>query len=251
MLLTYGDHRDKVCAYMTRDPGVFVTPGGRDLVLAATNDARHWAVQMVNFEYCRAIASLTLALNAATPLSSAVYWGTTTPISINFVEQPYIVAAGAVSIYSGIPIKWYTRSKDAFFSYLDRQATPPLVPIGTPLIPVDPTLQAPMLELALFQVGPNVYPSAAFVQQFPGVNTTQIGLDVYDFLPDYVNANDTDFFLTFCSNWLMYRTIYQLNMFLKEDQRVGLSAKVLDDAWTGVQAWNNRIEQQKSDSFLD
>lgn len=227
------------------------TAGGKDLVLQATNDARHWACRMVNFEYCRAIGSLTLSLSAATPLSNVKYWGTTTTLNVNWVERAYVLATNPSNMYQGIPIKWYTRHKDAFFAYLDRGAIPPLVAIGSPLSPVDPTLTSPLLELSLFQVGFNVYPSAAFAQQFPSTPSVTIGLDVYDFLPDYVSPSDSDFFLIYCRDWLMWRTIVQLNMYLKEDQRVGISKAVLDESWLSVQAWNNRIEQQKDDVDLD
>lgn len=65
-------------------------------------------------------------------------------------------------------------------------------------------------------------------------------------------AAETDFLLDSCFDWLMYRTIWELNYFLKEDERVQLSTDLIRDAWEALKAWNeNLISQSVDDVDLD
>lgn len=61
-------------------------------------------------------------------------------------------------------------------------------------------------------------------------NAFQIGLSAQE-----------DFFLTDCIDWMLYKTVQELNLFLKEDQRVALSNKFMDDCWETVKSWNTKL----------
>lgn len=56
---------------------------------------------------------------------------------------------------------------------------------------------------------------------------------------------ESDFLLDFCSDWLMYAAIEQLNFFLKEDERVTLSERLVSRAWNGVLSWNDNLIRQE------
>jgi hypothetical protein len=56
-----------------------------------------------------------------------------------------------------------------------------------------------------------------------------------------VLGTESDFLLVNCFDWLMYRCIYELNFFLKEDERVILSDKLMNEAWLALVEWNNQL----------
>lgn len=60
-----------------------------------------------------------------------------------------------------------------------------------------------------------------------------------------------DFFLVECVDWMMYRCIQELNMFLKEDQRVIISNQMMKEAWDTVVSWNTRLSQSSDDMDLE
>lgn len=63
---------------------------------------------------------------------------------------------------------------------------------------------------------------------------------------------ETDFLIDNCFDWLMYRSAYELNFYLKEDERVTLAARIVDDAWSGLLSWNaNMVTQGVDDNSLD
>lgn len=71
-------------------------------------------------------------------------------------------------------------------------------------------------------------------------NSYKIGLGVQE-----------DFFLKDCIDWMMYKTIQELNMFLKEDQRVQISSAMMKDAWETVVNWNSRLTNTQDELSLD
>lgn len=67
-----------------------------------------------------------------------------------------------------------------------------------------------------------------------------------------LTASETDFLIDNCFDWLMYRSIWELNFFLKEDERVQLSTDLIRDAWDALTSWNeNLISQSVDDPDLD
>lgn len=57
----------------------------------------------------------------------------------------------------------------------------------------------------------------------------------------YVDGAQTNFLLDYCFDYMMFRTIYELNFYLKEDSRVELSDKLMESIWDNVQKWNYTI----------
>lgn len=65
-------------------------------------------------------------------------------------------------------------------------------------------------------------------------------------------ANETDFLLTNCFDWLMYASVEELNCYLKEDERIKLDADLVKRSWEGVVRWNdNYIRQEVEDTDMD
>jgi hypothetical protein len=57
-------------------------------------------------------------------------------------------------------------------------------------------------------------------------------------LPRLTNDLDTNFLFTYGFDFLMYRSIVELNFFIKEDERFQVSAKLLEDAWGSLMQWD-------------
>jgi hypothetical protein len=67
-----------------------------------------------------------------------------------------------------------------------------------------------------------------------------------------LTADEEDFLLESCFDWLMYRAIWELNFYVKEDERVQLSQTLITDAWNAMRSWNeNLISQSTDDVDLD
>jgi hypothetical protein len=76
-------------------------------------------------------------------------------------------------------------------------------------------------------------------------------MDVVRWLNDYVSANDTDFLLEHCADYMLLETLRFLQYFLKEDIRVNVSDNQLAAAWQGVIAWDANLVLTGEDMNLD
>lgn len=88
-----------------------------------------------------------------------------------------------------------------------------------------------------------------------GVTATVLTLTVPGLFPaggetySVSSGVDTDFFLDNCTDWMLYRSIQELNLFLKEDQRVVISAGMMKDAWDSVMDWDSTLSASSKDTF--
>lgn len=57
----------------------------------------------------------------------------------------------------------------------------------------------------------------------------------------YLQGSQTNFLIEHCFDFLMYRSIVELNFFLKEDERVVISDAMLEKTWQNVVAWNETV----------
>lgn len=78
-------------------------------------------------------------------------------------------------------------------------------------------------------------------------SATQLGLNADIFISgnafsvQTVPLTQTNFLLDYAFDYMMFRSIYELNFFLKEDQRVKISKDALNEIWTNVLSWNATI----------
>jgi hypothetical protein len=86
--------------------------------------------------------------------------------------------------------------------------------------------------------------------------TATVALDIVRWLPPYaelvaleqpVGTVATDFLMDYCTDWLLYRSIIELNYFLKEDQRVAISRGTMEMVWQSVIDWDNSLVASKAD----
>jgi len=62
---------------------------------------------------------------------------------------------------------------------------------------------------------------------------------------------DHDFLLDYGQDFLVYRSIAELNYFLKEDERVVISAQIVQDSWDSLVKWNDDIIGNTAEIDLD
>lgn len=68
---------------------------------------------------------------------------------------------------------------------------------------------------------------------------------------DLVDGNTDDFFLEYGTTWLLYQTIQNLNLYLKEDSRVQIADAVVQRAWVDFCAWDGSTEVNASSINLN
>jgi hypothetical protein len=67
-----------------------------------------------------------------------------------------------------------------------------------------------------------------------------------------LTADESDFLLDVAFDWMLYRSIWELNFFVKEDERTQLSSVLIADAWNALRSYNeNLISQSVDDVDLD
>jgi len=83
-------------------------------------------------------------------------------------------------------------------------------------------------------------------------STIQLGLsgDIFDAGENYsINIpSENDFLLDNCFDWLMYRAMWELNFFLKEDERVSLDRDLINESWEAVKSWNENLINLATDN---
>lgn len=246
MAKTSGQLKLAVAAFLQRKTLDFqrTEDGGTtiwDVLLQAMNNARLFAERQIDFEYSKVAVLLPniSVLNGGSLDNAVLFSDKTTPVRVKKILSPFLpidTASTQFPVDLMTKKSWNERTKRRFegarptdtsdFAFIT-DAPFALVQFGKQIMVVPPDSTA-------FRVDP----FSAFA-------------DVVQWLPDYVDGTETDFLLDFCFDWLMYRTIQELNFYQKEDERVTLSDKVVATAWNAVIQWNNELTQSMADDLSD
>lgn len=239
-----------VAGYTKLAPENFVRKCGADtidLLLQSCNNARLYAERMIDFEYSRAQAYLVIAsLVDGADLDDAITWETRSEdeddqvsIKIKKITTPWI----SNNTSDLTPVK--LSSKRAWNKRITRRSS-----YIADNRAVELTEQS-VTDVYLVQNGRTVFVSPASTNVFTSGSVT-MALDVIKWLDSYVDGNETDFLLEFCFDWMIWRAIYELNQYLKEDERVPVNEKLMLEAWDSVVKWNNElVESISDDNTLD
>ena len=226
-----------VAGFLQRDPAVFLRSPDTDLLLNACNNARLYAERRVDFELAVTQVHIPgMTLNEGGSLLSAVLASDdTTPVAIKKIRTPYIPLHHPGHYF---PVcltskkKWDDRIKvrwegahphdRADFAYL-----------------TDSPFEVVQSGNSVFIAPPNA--------RMYNAGTLTIAADVIAWLPRYVDGTEEDFLLDFCFDWLTYRAVQELNFYLKEDERVQISASFVKEAWDALVIWNNELQASAVD----
>lgn len=236
-----------VCGFMKRKPEDFVRPAGADtvdLLLQACNNARLYAERMVDFELSTEQAYLNMPdIMEGASLEDCITYDTReedeedqVAVRVKKIVTPFVTN----NTTDLIPVKLV--SKKWWNEKVKRRVQ--MVNDRTPPLQTDDVLTTS--EILLVQQGNTVFLYPASTNTFTN-GAAQLALDVIAWLPPYIEGSEEDFLLEFAFDWMMYRAIYELNYFLKEDERVAISDKLMNDSWMALVKWNDELVASTSE----
>jgi hypothetical protein len=205
--MTFTQFSALVAGYMGRDESTFVR-GGQNVIMQAVNNALLMAQKKRQFEVQKAL------VYGAVPVTGLALSG-------------FLGAKGG----SAVSVKSFL----GFYAYADdaQDKCGESVPF------------APIHEVQRFQTRhlgatrPFVYLRGDKVFVYPRVAETQeLMAEVVLWMAPVTSGSDTNVFLTHHVDWLLLAVVQELNFFLKEDQRVVISAQAMVERWRGVEDWD-------------
>lgn len=227
-----------VASFMQRDPAVFsrtVSSLTIDLLLQAANNARLYAERRIDFELSKVDVDIpAVDINNGGNLANAVLHGTATAVAVKKIITPYLPMADGTQY----PVDLWDRKKwdDRVKARYEKQR------------PTDPSMLVRLTTapFVVIQTGNTVFVAPNDASQF----TTSFTLycNVVRWLPAYTAGTETDFLLDNCFDWMLFYCISQLNFYLKEDERVMISDKMLNDTWDSMVKWNNELIMSSVDT---
>lgn len=226
---TYANFKLDVAAFMNRT-ATQLTIGGRDMILAASNMAKAEAQRRHNFKILRTRGFLSTSLNGTALTDMKTTPGGATAIVPKVVEAAWLYTTQGSS--------YYRTSRIPFMTTGDQKLYFPAGAVSDMISPASPPNYVPQ-NLAVWISGEKIY--------ITGSTTNQaIMLDVIKWLDDYDGSN-SDFLLTYGSDWLTFKTCDYLNFLIKDDGRYGVSQRRLDQAWDTLMAWDEDYAERAFD----
>lgn len=241
--MTFGDFKKVVAGYMQRSAAVFA-PSTVDLLGHAINAARKSAELKMNFELAKARGQLSVNLTTGAALSSMVYEGTATTLPVKALLKAFLPLVTSENTFFPIEII----SRDKHVERVQRYYAGQITEIdGNQQITESLTT-----KYQLVRFGENVYLSPADSDSYNGSSSVTVKFDVIRWLSDYSADVDTDFLLEHCNSWMLFQTLWQLNLYLKEDQRVPVNERAMEVLWNDVVNWNSTLlHNSAEDANLD
>lgn len=201
---------------------------GQDMILRAANMAKTYAQRKHNFKMARGRAFMSTSVDGAD------------------VSTAKDAPAGAAVVIKKIESAWFYQTSGALYRKSSRI---PFMTLGdgknyfdvnnSDWAPPAGQINSVPTENRIFMQGTKVYLLAYATSQ-------PIMLDAILYLADYTGSN-SDFFLTFHSDWLVAKTLDILNIYVKDDQRVMISNSRLEDAWTSVISFDEDFAEGQFD----
>lgn len=225
-----------VAAYVNRPLNTFMQGSPAvNLLRVAINNAKKWAQRQMDFELARTSVLVSVDVNLGGALTSATALDGVTPVVINRIERAFLgygQPGQPPNTLSFRPISVTSKQHAAFRQKRVWDG------VGLNTSNPHPTFVA-IREPALIRQGQTVYISPTSPNEQGSV--VQVGLDVVAWLADYDDTNQNDFFIDQCGDWLMYRSIRELNFFLKDANRVTVTSGLVSEAWDNLVQWNGSL----------
>jgi hypothetical protein len=235
------DFKHCVSAYMQRDATVFDNEG-TNLITQAANMARRWAERNHNFEACKTTSQIaSVHYQNGALLSAMTLRGTVTPVAVKSLEKAFLPFTDGNGEF---PIDVISREKhiQRLQRHYDMMRT------------TDPKETAPNSTVSSFAVvrhGDMIYVNPADSAAL-GNTVIPVYFDIVRWLPEYTLDADHDFFLDYCADFMLLRTVYMLNFMIKEDARMPVNITLMKEAWDSILVCDNNIILNASeDASLD
>lgn len=230
--MTWANFQAAVLAFLNRASTDVPTVGSQNLVVICANMAKAEAQRRHYFKMSRTVAYITSSM-AGADMTTALF---TTPSSsvvvpVRRVEQAWqFSTVSPFYRYKRVP---YMTLGDLKFEYG-----------STTLLDINQSVPT----------NSNFYVSTDIKWYIQGTSffllgvtspTMQVSVDVCQWMPDY-DGSITDFFLTYHFDWMLLKTVDNLNRYLKEDQRTQVAVGDLEKRWMSVTALDENFGE---DSF--
>jgi hypothetical protein len=238
---------DRVAAYAQRSAASFVVgTNSVDQILAAMNDARTIAQQAYDFGQLKTTGAIQLNGSSGAPWAyPAANYGP-------YTSDAGTGTTGALRMKSYDMLFNYTKDTSGNMQPTNRITFDNsrwfnrLLPtnMGFPFTQVYPQVYPPFYyntiptqQMFAYVVGSNLFVNTCNQPSwfmFFGIQK----------LPDLTGSETSDFFIDNYQAWLLLATLQMLNNYLKEDQRVAISATLVNKAWEQVVFDDTKKEYQ-------
>lgn len=234
--MNYGNLKTYVAAYINRDAESFVQGGsGIDLLGLAINDAKRTALRKHNFSVLKS-RGFIVASTTGTELSTI----TTQPLSQN-PSAPTMLVKKIESCWQFEAAQLLKIRQIPFILESDLHNIIPMM---------EDAVTFPVSNPVTFKYRAYVRGTKLYVSGLQ--SNMELLVDVTLGLPDYVASGDTDFLSERYPDWLLFRSLMQLNAYLKETERIQVSKALLDQAWEEIlQDDNERVGNHNSANSLE
>lgn len=217
-----------VANYMNRNATEFDSPAGVgavDKLGNAINQAKNFAQSLRVFERVKTKADITISQGAGGTLASAVLTGTATPVKVRSLLRATVPTADG----EFIPIDIISREE--LFRRQQREAEKVEIELRESNI-----IKNPFHNYAIVQLGETL--------ELVPWNTDLLGssvvvtFDIAQWMADYSQDADEDFFLIEGMPWMLLKSITFLNYFLKDDERFAVTKTELKESWDAFVSWD-------------
>ncbi len=246
MAKSIGDLKKTIAAFTRRSIASYSGDNG-DSLLVAINHAKDFAQRGIDFERLYEEMRVTVAdVSQGGRFSNAkAYPELLEPVTIKTVRKGFLQLTDGSAF---IPVE--VISRQAYVDSLQRRTTTSAYSLSERESGVVATSYQNPLQIVLkgddrFDVVP------ANAQLLGSLTSLNVAFDVIKWMPDFTSDNETSFLLTYCYDFMMFRSIWELNFLLKEDQRFTISSTVLENTWDSVKEWNSKIVGNAVDLNLD
>lgn len=212
------------------------------LVLQGLNHARLWAERENDFALALVHGSLTVSPATGGALTAVTVSGLGT-VSIKSIVGVYLEEpSGSGNIYplTRRPRKTYVGAAQR--SNLLREAR---LPDDWPVTP--PSVANVNMEVLTFG-------GSLFLEPAPSANASLL-IDGYRWMPTYDDDADTDFFTLYCSDFLLWKTVIEVNHRLeifapRQEGTLTPPTTMRDEAWESALKWDSFLHEEGREHSL-
>lgn len=229
--MTFTEFKTMVAAFMQRSEAEF-TVGGVDLLARAIHQAKLWAQRQRDFEMARieAVVKDVDGTDGADITTAVLASDLVTPVSIKTIKKAFLPLTDGSALR---PVEVITRDSHVQRLYRHYENITSLDPDEVPST-------QDINYFAVVRFANKIYVTP-YDEDTWGGTKIDVSLDAIRWMPEYSTSVTSDFFLDFCEDWMLHRTVLQLNMMLKEDMRVPVSRDMLNDTWHSMLAWDSQL----------
>lgn len=224
------DLRTQVAAFANREQAEFVR-GGADLLLIAINRAKQFAQKAHDFEYLRSTTTVTIDPSAGAPYPTAP--------RLKKIERAYLNSTPG----TGVLVDFSSKKALVDQNYSSVNQVDFQTESGR-LINVDL-----YTKISLYLQGQTLklfpYPITSYPVNCP------LLLDVILWSANYTTGADTDFFLDYGEDFMLYRTVRELNVYLKQSEKIQLADSLMQDAWAAFTKWDMELASDEDFDFVE